>query len=137
MALVTFEVGDELRIIKESDSSVVSTFRVISDDTIRRKIISLNTRVGSPIYGDPYLEIENPNTSGVHQETISLEGSEIQFENLKNVASLGSYTKVKLIIGGGVNPQKDFLDSCVITGVVITKKVTGGNILGTITYVRS
>jgi len=136
MALADLESGDALRIIKFSDDTTIAEFFVISDDTIEEDLIDSDVSVRVPVYGNPFLLMENPVGSRYTNSTVNLEGTPEAFDAVVSQCAVsGSFQVVKLVVGGDFMDQIDYLKG-VVVNVSRKRKITrDGWVEGSISFI--
>lgn len=127
MALTELEVGDSLRIIKDSDDSTIAEFFVISDNIVEDTLIESDISVQIPVFGNPYVVIENPEGGLYTTLSINIEGESAAFEAVKNQCAMASvFQTVKLVIGGNLIDKIEYVKG-VITSISRKRNVTKGD----------
>lgn len=137
MSLADLESGDSLRIVKHSDGSAIAEFFVIVDDTIEEDLIDSDVSVNIPVYGTPFLIVENPEGAKYTKAEIKLEGPASAFDSVvSQCASPTTFQLVRLVIGGNLMDQTDFVKG-VVTGVSRKRNVTRGDswVEGSISFI--
>ena len=117
MAINKLITGDKLRFVNDSNATIV-TFGVINDDKVDLTDMEAAIDIIFPIYGNPYIKIDNPSSKGYTKGAVTLEGSDAEFTKLHALMEAATMQPVSLRIGGGTGgiPARTFFRG-IITGV--------------------
>lgn len=96
------------------------SFDLIDGDEISESVADCDVEIVVPVYGSPYIKYNNPISKGYTENTISIEGDEVSFDNLETKINSRDFSTMQISIGDrnffkgiliGISTQKNVLEN--------------------------